>query len=361
MPNSKLALFLAIVLAAALAAQAPARHSVTIPVEFRPALSPDRWDNGYWIQFERSVNPGDRPQVWMYDRDGHLVIQKTGIWFPGAYHVKLDSVAAVGDGSLVASVESWRSPGELATLLLHIVPPGKIASTIVTSQFAADSLVVKDRSEIWAFGGTPIHKSAPQNPDTLERFSLDGKLLSKGLPASTYFSDSDRRLGLPSKVQSNGQRAEAYATWHGQAVILDNGVGFFSPVSSSWLELSPTGDLKSRLTLPNPFHSDSVPAAPQDPFDFSKPGPYAAGALAFAGGQVYAHLFEQHLRQDRSRYQGAFTLDRDSARWVPVSDTYAGGFGGLYGADGGSLIARSGCCTYAWFDPPKPGSARASR
>ncbi len=211
--------------------QALLDRTVTVPVEFRPALSRDRWDNGYWVQMERSVNPGDRPRVWMYDRDGDLIVDKTEIWFPEAYHVILHSVAAVGDGTLVASVEAWKAPGDVATLLVRVKPPGKVTDAIRTDAFVAEAMVVKDGKEIWAFGGVPVRKNAPVNPDTLTRFTLDGKQLSKGLPASSYFSKEDAQAGLPAKTRSNGQRLEAHVTDQGNAVLLPQGVGFFSPLT----------------------------------------------------------------------------------------------------------------------------------
>ncbi len=55
------------------------QRSVKIPVDFRPGLSLDRSDNGYWIQYERAESPGDHPSIWMYDREGKLVISQTEI------------------------------------------------------------------------------------------------------------------------------------------------------------------------------------------------------------------------------------------------------------------------------------------
>jgi hypothetical protein len=332
-----------------LSAQNVIHHSVKIPVEFRPALSLDRWDNGYWIQYERSVNPGDHPSIWMYDRDGNPTVAKTDIWFPGSYNVRLLCAAAVGDGSLVASVEAWKSPGEVSTMLVRVKPPGRISDVYLTSRFAPDSIVVRNRSEIWAFGGDPVHSDAPSNPDTLERFSIDAKLLSKGLPAAMYFSDADRSSVLPSKVQSNGYRPETWVTYHGQAVVLDDGIGFVSPMAAAWIELGTDGSFRSRVSLASPFATGN-PAQPR-PSSWFTPPVYHARSIASAAGAVFGELYYSpaHPGGPAPPY-GLFRLDREAGRWVPPAGPPPEGYGGIFGADGADLILRSGCCTYAWVD-----------
>ncbi len=326
------------------------QRSVKIPVDFRPGLSLDRWDYGYWIQYERAEKPGDHPSIWMYDRDGKLVISQTEIWFPGAYNVKLRSAAAVGDGSLIASVEDWKSAAEVSAALVRIKPPGRISGVFPTSRFAADSVVVRNRSEIWALGADPVRGDAPSNPDTLERFSLDGKLLSKGLPAANFFSDADRSSGLPSKIQSNDYRPETWVTYHGQAVVLDFGVGCFSPMAGCWLDLGPGGSFRSRLSLASPFDVGS-PSQPNSTSWFTPPAYYARSIVSSAGA-VFGELYYSptHPGGPAPPY-GLFRLDRVAGRWVPLAGSPPEGYGGLFGADGADLILRSGCCTYAWINP----------
>jgi hypothetical protein len=210
--------------------------------------------------------------------------------------------------------------------------------------------VVRNRSEIWAFGADPVRSDAPSNPDTLERFSLDGKLLSKGLPADTYFSDADRSSGLPSKVQSNGYRPETWVTYHGQAVVFDDGVGFLSPMAGCWLELGRDGAFRSRLSLASPFNTGS-PSPPNATIWFTPPA-YYARSIVSAAGAVFGELYysPSHPGGSSPPY-GLFRLDRVAGRWVPLAGAPPEGYGGFYGADGADLILRSGCCTYAWVNP----------
>lgn len=163
-----------------------------------------------------------------------------------------------------------------------------------------------------------------------------------------YFRDADRSSGLPSKVQSNGYRPETWVTYHGQAVVLDDGVGFFSPMAAAWIELGADGKFRSRVSLVSPFNAGSL--SRPNPTSWFTPPVYHARSIVSADGAVFGELYYSpaHPGGPAPPY-GLFRLDRAAGRWVQLTGPPPEGYGGLFGADGADLILRSGCCTYAWI------------
>ncbi len=306
-------------------AEAPTR-TVYIPVEFERDNSRDRWDRGFWIMFKRSYDPGREPQVWSYDRDGKLVIPKTDIRFPDARYAILRSVAATGDGGVVASAELWNAAGEVATVLCSIAPGGRITRVVRTDSFFGDDLAVAPNGHIWAFGTPPLlYKEKTAEYDTLAHYDRDGKLLGRHLPRAgfgvPYSPTLTHNLGI-SRVVASPTR-----------------VGVFSARAQQWIEFSSSGELLDRFTLPPPAGPDGKAAETPE-------------VVMTESGAVYGY-FLVSPKPGGKFYSGLHQLDRANRKWVLVPrERFMEGFGGLFGFEGNSVILRRGCCTYGWFPAP---------
>ena len=108
-----------------------------------------------------------------------------------------------------------------------------------------------------------------------------------------YFRDADRSSGLPSKVQSNGYRPETWVTYHGQAVVLDDGVGFFSPMAAAWIELGADGKFRSRVSLvspstPAPYPGPTPPVGSRPPS--TTPGRSSPPMAPFSANSIIPQL-----------------------------------------------------------------------
>jgi hypothetical protein len=278
----------------------------------------------------------------MYDRDGQNVLPRTEIWFPEAYHIVLRSVAAVGDGSLIASVEVWKAPGDVATALVFVRPPGVLGTVIRTDSFFANAMAVTSQGEIWAFGSSPVRASAPADLLTLRRFAPDGRQIAGYLPWSGF----DPPDGMPPKDPASGRKLTAADVRESVTVMGNHGgshvvtsrsrVGVFSGRTATWVEFDLDGNQIDRF-LVNPPAADD----PKSTHDITS-------MAMTADNRVYAS-FAYHDPKNN----GLFELDRTTHKWTRVPKPFtAPGFGGLYGVDGNSLILRSGCCQYGWVDAP---------
>lgn len=312
----------AVLFAAVAYSQPNVSRTATIPVEFAPDNSRDRWDHGHWIMYKRSVNPGDHPQIWAYNRDGHEVIHKTDLWFPDAYHVIVHSAAATNKPELFVSAEIWDSSGRGATALIRVAVPGVVTDVIRTDDFVGKSLAVAPSGEIWSFGLAQL-KPSDEDPGraTIERYGPTGQTVARLLSRGSF-----NTKGAPALRNSLGVS---------RVVSSSTKIGVWSSRAKSWVEYDLSGNLIRRAIIEPPI-SDGTKK------------PYQLVELVMTDdSRVYAWM----TAQPNGQGYGLFQMDLANARWLPVQE-FSPGFGGLFGSEGNFIIRRNGCCTYGWVSPP---------
>lgn len=307
----------------------PAR-TASIPVEFDHMNSPDRWSNGFWVGYRRSMTPGVIPEIRTFDRDGRAVIPRTPLSLCDVYHTNIHAIAADRNGDVVVSAEVWSSPGEKVAALYRISRDGKLVYAAPTAPFLGRSLAVAPNGDIWSLGSRLMHPlDRRADYEVLERYDASGKLKSRVLPRSGFGVKYDpavlHDLGAPTVYVSS------------------SGVGVLSPGAKAWVEVGLSGEMLGRFTLEPPAASDGTPATLSSLVMADSGEVYASFAVTRRAGDTGPLLF------------GIYRLDKSARRWAPV-DVLAPPyprFGGLYGIDGDFLIRRTSChagdCTYGWF------------
>ncbi len=299
-------------------------HTVDIQHNYVRGLSPDRWMHGYLPMFESIRTPGTAVKVWMYDRNGRLVIRRTDILPADAYQMVPWDAAALPDGRLVLSADLWSSAAEAASVLCFVKPPG-VLEKIVRTEIAADSLAVAPNGEIWGFGAPAAlrwDREAAYN--TLRKWSPEGRRLFVSLPRISFATQFPPALysstGGPSRVLAGENRLAVYSSQTGE-----------------WLELAPgTGEVVARFRLEPPRQEGTKHPAK------------LVEAVMTSAGRVYAQFATGRLAK-----QFLFQLDGEARRWKPLPpDLFPPDFRGLRGAEGDQLILRSGPGLYGWFVAP---------
>ncbi len=299
-------------------------HTVDILHNYVRGLSPDRWMNGYLPMFESMRTPGSPVTVWMYDRDGRLMIRRTDILPADAYQIVPWDIAALPDGRLVLSADLWSSAAEAASVLCFVKPPG-VLEKIVRTEIAADSLGVAPNGEIWGFGAPAAQRWDREAAyDTLRKWSPEGRRLIVALPRKSFATQFPPTLysggSGPSRVLVGGNRLAVYSSQTGE-----------------WLELEPeTGRELARFRLEPPRQEAT-----------GRPAKLIEAVMT-ASGRVYAQFATGRLAE-----QFLFQLDGEARSWKPLApDQFPPGFRGLRGAEGDQLILRSGAGLYGWFPAP---------
>lgn len=299
-------------------------HRVDIPQEFTPDMSPDVWVNGYLPRFQRPV-AGEPARVWMHDRKGQLVIRKTQIWFPDAYHIHPHAITASADGrSLLVSAEVWSRAGAATGVLCLVVAPGKVDNIIRTDDFLAEEVGLAGDGSIWTFGG-PVVERFRRGGDyaTVAWYSPAGLLQRALLPRSSFGIDY-----RPTKRGPEG----------GAAVVASRDrVGLYSSAASQWIEYDSEGNLIRRLQVSPPKAPDGTPMK-------------LVRLAMTSHGLTYAWFYAS---ASAARYGALCQLDPTAGTWAAVpEELLPAGFRGLFGSDGDQLILRSGPSLYGWYPPP---------
>lgn len=262
-------------------------------------MSRDHWSNGFLTGYSR----GQEPSVWLYDRTGKAVINRTPITLADYSKIEIGAVTASPQGVLFVSAEAWGVGGGAGAVLLRITPPGKIDKVVNTGRFVARAMDLRDK-RLWLFG-RPLIDGAIRNADytTVQSFdSASLNLLTDSMPRAQF--------GTPFVPSAQSPAIVALPN----SILLYDGV---------WYELDFDGKEKRR-------------------FKATVEGLSPADIIATPQGRVYASMSRNGM------VAGVFELDLATAKLIRRTDR-VDGFAGLYGHDGESLIYRSGCCTYGWL------------
>jgi hypothetical protein len=299
-------------------------HTVNISHSPSRGLSPDRWSHGFLPMFHSMRVPGDPVEVWMYGRDGREVIRKTRILPPEVYQIVPFQVAALPDATLVLSAEMWTSAAEVVSVLCFVKPPGVLEKIVRTDSLVADSLAVERTGAIWGFGSPPVarfQRRATYN--TLAKWDRDGRQLGTFIPRSVFATDEN-----PAMYGNAGVS---------RVLVSPTKLVLYSTEAKEWLELD-----RASAEIVDRFHLEA-------PNTGADGGPARAAEIVMTeSNRVYAH-FSTGSRSENVFFQ----LDRKQRRWVPLpKDSFPADFRGLMGAEGNSLILRSGPGLYGWFPAP---------
>src|ERR1700739_1687766 len=96
-----------------LALSAPANRVVFDAVPFSTGSTVPYWDKGYLVSLTPETTAPDKPNVSLYDAQGHMTRQSV-IWFQDAQTVFILSAAVTRQGSIAASGTAVRADGTRA-------------------------------------------------------------------------------------------------------------------------------------------------------------------------------------------------------------------------------------------------------
>lgn len=299
-------------------------HTVDIPQQFTPDISPDVWVNGCLPRFQRPV-AGQAARVWMHDRSGALVIPPTEISFSDAYYIHPHAITASVDGrTAVVSAEVWSPGGAAAAVLCRVVAPGRVDHVVRTDGFLAEELGLVADGSIWGFGG-PV----------LERFAKGGDYATV-----TWYSPAGvfRQAFLPRNSFPVAYRPTKSVP-AGRAAVVTSAerIGLFSSVASQWIEYDTQGNLIRRLRVDPPKAPDNTPMK-------------LVRLAMTSTNRVYGWFYASVAA---ARFGALCQLDRRNGSWVAVpAELLPAGFTGLFGSDGEQIVLRSGPSLYGWYTPP---------
>lgn len=297
---------------------------IQIHLEDTGRLSRERWSNEHLMVFSAGARQADPASVWLYNRQGQKRIDKTDLVLPEATYVVVRALEATPTGELLVSAEAWGVGGNVAGVLIRVVPPGRIDRVIRTGRFVADSMVVRKgpATQLWLFGSDAVEGRIKEGSYfTVQCYDAANLTLMKETLSREQFGTSF----APSAHGGQGQ--SKIMSLPGTVIVYGAGKG-------RWIELGLDGQEIGRFSVARPRSSGTDE---MNPFEIA----------STESGRIFG-WFRGKMAPTRDAASGIYELDLGRRQWVLVRAT-SGPFGGLFGSDGEDLILRSGCCSYGWL------------
>jgi hypothetical protein len=318
-----LALALLVVGQAPVVAQVFPRHTAELDLNLLSQGSREHWVGGYLPQQGLT----SIPEVWMFDRQGKLVIPRTELLPPGASHFDIKHVTADQSGNLYAAGQVWSGAGAGTGAICRIGPGGKTILVIKTDDFVPWVIAATKDGDIWALV-VPLllqtHRTTTNEYNTLWHFDGSGRLLEQLLPRSTFGPEVIPTLGFADVGKP-------------QLLTTSTRLGVYVAARSRWIEY----DLKAGkkiidLTVPRPAAADGTLAL--------------LGDLSMTESDNEVYGFFGYGHRDAAHPNVLYRLDKESGRWIKIFDlTPPAEYTWVFGADGDDLVLRAGERTYGWF------------
>jgi hypothetical protein len=283
--------------------------------------SREHWTGGYLPQQALGA-----PEVWMFDRQGKLVIPRTELLPPGASDFDIKHVTADQNGNLYAAGEAF-SGGGGSGVICRMGRDGKTILVIKTDDFVPMSLAAAGNGDIWALV-TPLlllaSRTTTSEYNTLWHFDSSGRLLEQLLPRSTFGAGVIPALGFAEIGKP-------------QLRVTSTHLGLYVATTSRWIEYDlQVGGKVVDVTVPRPAAADGAEALLADL------------SVTDSDNQVYASF--DYRNRDGGHRNALYRLDKTYGRWDKVRDLMPPAeYRGMFGSDGDDLVLRAGTRTYGWF------------
>jgi hypothetical protein len=257
------------------------------------------------------------PIFQFFDRNGTQVSQFT-FTIPGASLINIydNSVARGLDGSLAIVGTAYTDDSKGGMFVAWVSPDRQEQTIIRTSPFFPHTVTVASDGTIWVAGyeTKEHHEERDISQNLIRRYDKTGKLLGSFIPWSTLGTNPHTVPSVRSVMLS-----------------LKDRVGWYSPLSRTYLEFSMDGSVINRFkAAPHPEH-DIIHVAVCD------------------DGGVFATT--RILRGVDQTNWGIFTLDRQRGEWslIPRNEKW----GKLFGCDGTRLVSTTDFKTISWLQTPQ--------
>ena len=249
----------------------------------------------HWVSGYLPLQALTTPEVWMFDRQGKLVIPRTELLPPGASHFDIKTVTADQNGNLYAAGEAWSGSGAGTGAICRMGRDGKTILVIKTDDFVPMSLATTNKGDIWAFV-VPLlllaSRTTTSEYNTLWHFDSSGRSIEQLLPRSTFGADVIPTLGV---FEIGKPQLRATSTH----------LGLYSAITSRWIEYDlQTGKKIVDLTVPRPVAADGTKTILEDL------------SVTDSDNQVYGFFGHQH--RDEAHRNALYRLDKESAHWVKI-------------------------------------------
>jgi hypothetical protein len=270
------------------------------------------WSGGMFVFVQDRCSGA--PFFRFFDRNGTQV-SEFSFSIPGASLINIyDHSVAVGlDGSLAIVGTAYTDDSRGGAYLAWVSPDRKQQTIIRTSPFWPQTVTLASDGTIWVAGYEPSQQHEyDYSHHLIRRYDKAGKLLGSFIPWSTF-----------------GTAPRPVPAHHSILLSLKDRVGWYSPVSHTYIEFSLDGSVINQFkSAPHPKNDLTYVTSCDD------------GSL-FASTQIY----------DSSGAQtnwGIFTLDRQRGAWsfIPRNERW----GMLFGCDGTRLASATDFKTISWLD-----------
>jgi hypothetical protein len=272
------------------------------------------WQRGSFVYVTGRFSAS--PVFQFLDRDGHVTSTFT-FSIPKASLINLydNSVALGQDGSLAITGTAYLDDSREGMFLAWVSPDRREQTIIRISPFFPKAVTLASDGTIWLAGDEtkPNHQAQDYTQHLLRHYDKTGKLLGSFLTWADFQTDS------PYIAPTLGSTL----------LPLEDGIGWYSFRSKSYVELSSDGSVVRRL----------------------KTGPHSSHdlveATACADGDIYASTRIPATNNPTESNWGIYTLDPTKGTWTvqPTGDKW----GRLFGCDGTRLVTTSDFKTVAWL------------
>jgi hypothetical protein len=292
-----------------------------------------KWSGDFLISWRIKTESSDSDNnLIIHGRDGK-VLRRFRLWLPDAMMVQIFDVAGSRRNSVSVVGIALSQSGSVAPFLATISMDSSSVKVNRLSPFEGRYVTWGSDDTIWVLGyqlaeGRKL-LSAPSHA-ILQHYDRNGTLLGKHLEWPAI--ECGRHPLLSSGVQ---------------IVSSPDRIGVLLPACSTWIELSPLGDLIGRWEahLPASYNDKSA--------HFFTP-------VMTSSNRVYCQ-FSIPYHQDADgtqRHTGLFTLNRTKKTWEPVDTKAAvialGNMSWLAGIDEDSLVYKVGAYDLVWMRPSAP-------
>ncbi len=189
-----------------------------------------RYENGFILAY--APVSGD---ITVFDSGG-APIRTARVRLAEAALDRVDGVAISSTGQLVASVLAYSSDGKLAEGVAWMDGAGNVEKFVRTTPFAPRELSFAPDGTLWVLGDVydTTFTNQPVPPyDLLWRFDARGARMQTALPSTLFKSEG--QVAVDAKLAVSSDR-----------------IGVLYEPRNEWVEVSPSGEITGRWTLPAP-------------------------------------------------------------------------------------------------------------